>query len=140
MQAVHVDITQYSNVYDIKNRKVYLYHFHDYDHVVEIDLLNELEKGDHSYYISHSIDMPDLFPNNDEFDKYRKAYPKLPVITNILFKPFFIFCAILFFVSPFILLWSGFIRIYYAVIISILVVDMSLYSYLGFLNIVFTSN
>jgi penicillin V acylase-like amidase (Ntn superfamily) len=47
--------TQYSNVYDLKSRTMYLYHFHDFDHVVVFRLSDELKKG------RHVIDIPALF-------------------------------------------------------------------------------
>ena len=46
LDAVHVEgeyPTLYSNVYDLKHKTVYLYYFHDYDHVVVLDLEAELE-------------------------------------------------------------------------------------------------
>jgi hypothetical protein len=56
LDAVHTEYTQYSNIYDLKKRIVYLYHFHDFDNVIEIDLLEELKKGKKSY------DIESLFP------------------------------------------------------------------------------
>lgn len=56
LDAVHQDLTQYSNIYDLKNRIVYLYHYHDFDNVVVIDLIEELKKGKQIY------DIPSLFP------------------------------------------------------------------------------
>lgn len=47
--------TLYSNIYDLKNKKVYLYNFHNFEEVVVIDLIKELKKGKMSYKI------PDLF-------------------------------------------------------------------------------
>lgn len=37
--------TQYSNVYDLKRGKIYVYLYHNYNHVYEIDLKKELSKG-----------------------------------------------------------------------------------------------
>lgn len=48
--------TQYSNIYDLKRRVMLLYHFHNYENVVEIDLARELRKG------AHSVSIPSLFP------------------------------------------------------------------------------
>jgi len=48
--------TVYSNVYDLKNRIVYLYHFHNFQNIVRIDLAEELKKG------ARRMDLPDLFP------------------------------------------------------------------------------
>ncbi len=62
LDAVHIEgeySTVYSNIYDLEQRLVYLYYFHDYDHVVILDLDEELSKGAHSY------DLPSLFPRNE---------------------------------------------------------------------------
>jgi tetratricopeptide (TPR) repeat protein len=59
LAAVHQEgtyPTQYSNVYDLKNRTIYLYHFHNFANVVKIDLEAELEKG------ARIVDLPALFP------------------------------------------------------------------------------
>lgn len=48
--------TVYSNVYDLKNRIVYLYHFHNFQNEVRIDLAEELQKG------NRRMDLPALFP------------------------------------------------------------------------------
>ena len=37
--------TQYSNIYDLKNKIIYLYYFYDYDNPIKIDLQTELQKG-----------------------------------------------------------------------------------------------
>ncbi len=44
--------TQYSNVYDLKNRKMYVFYQHDYDRVLEIDLESMLKQGAQSYALS----------------------------------------------------------------------------------------
>ncbi len=56
--------TVYSNIYDLKRQLVYLYHFHDFEHVIKIDLETELEKGSRELYI------PDLFPKKHYSDEY----------------------------------------------------------------------
>lgn len=48
--------TVYSTIYDLKQNVIYLYYFHDFDHVVTFSLKDELAKGIHSY------DIPSLFP------------------------------------------------------------------------------
>ena len=48
--------TVYSNVYDLKHQIVYLYHFHNFQNEVVIDLKAELAKG------AHTLNLPDLFP------------------------------------------------------------------------------
>lgn len=37
--------TQYSNVYDLKNQKIYINWFHNYNETITIDLKKELERG-----------------------------------------------------------------------------------------------
>lgn len=59
LMATHqegVSNTVYSNIYDLKNGLVYLYHFHNFENMVVIDLAKELEKG------LHILDIPALFP------------------------------------------------------------------------------
>ena len=53
--------TQYSNVYDLKNGIVHLYHYFNFAEVVSLDLSEELKKG------AHEIDLPSLFPKNEKF-------------------------------------------------------------------------
>jgi hypothetical protein len=55
--------TRYSNIYDLKKQRVYLYHMHDFENVVIIDLKTELKKG------KRTIELPSLFladHDNDE--------------------------------------------------------------------------
>ena len=56
--------TVYTNVYDLVNRKVYLYYFSDFEHVAVLDLEEELAKGEHTY------DLPALFPPNPEAQEF----------------------------------------------------------------------
>ena len=50
--------TLYSTIYDLKQGVIYLYYFHDFQHVVTFELKKELAKGIHSY------DIPSLFPTS----------------------------------------------------------------------------
>lgn len=43
--------TQYSNIYDLKNGLIYLFHFHNYNEFVTINLSDELKKGAQTYNI-----------------------------------------------------------------------------------------
>jgi hypothetical protein len=64
LDAVHVEQgspTLYSNVYDLKERTIYLYHYHDFDNVMVFQLEEELVKGYHAYVLA------DLFPENQDF-------------------------------------------------------------------------
>lgn len=56
--------TQYSNIYDLKRRVMYLYHFHNYSNVVVIDLARELAKG------QHWVTIPSLFPRTYAYEDF----------------------------------------------------------------------
>jgi uncharacterized protein (TIGR03435 family) len=56
--------TLYSNVYDLKSRTMYLYYFHDFEHVVTFNLADELKKG------ARVLDIPSLFPRNAEAEAF----------------------------------------------------------------------
>jgi penicillin V acylase-like amidase (Ntn superfamily) len=59
LSAVHFEhgsYTLYSNIYDLRRRRVYLYHFHNFENVVVFDLAEELKKG------RRILDLPSLFP------------------------------------------------------------------------------
>ena len=58
--------TQYSNVYDLQNGLVYLYHFHNFEEVVRLNLQEELAKG------AHEVDLPSLFSVNDAFTTFKE--------------------------------------------------------------------
>ena len=47
--------TQYSNIYDLKNNHIFLFHYYNYEEFIKIDLVNELNQG------YRSFDIPDLF-------------------------------------------------------------------------------
>ena len=51
----------YSNIYDLDDRLVYLYNFHDFENEVVIDLSDELKKG------PHVVELPSLFPRNSAY-------------------------------------------------------------------------
>jgi penicillin V acylase-like amidase (Ntn superfamily) len=61
--------TLYSNVYDLKRRIVYLYHFHNFQNEVVIDLKAELAKG------ARKIDLPDLFPKTFVAENFKNSSP-----------------------------------------------------------------
>ncbi len=48
--------TLYSNIYDLNQQVMYLYHFHNYENVIRIDLRERLKQGKQVY------DLPSLFP------------------------------------------------------------------------------
>ncbi len=70
LDAVHFDQgspTLYSNVYDLKERVIYLYQFHDFENVLVFQLDEELAKGYHTYALS------DLFPENEDYFQWAKS-------------------------------------------------------------------
>lgn len=60
--------TLYSNIYDVNRGLVYLYHFHNYENVVVINLEEELKKG------KHTVDLPSLFPDTYAANLFMKRY------------------------------------------------------------------
>ncbi|RPJ59804.1 MAG: hypothetical protein EHM23_12760 [Acidobacteria bacterium] len=58
--------TLYSSIYDLRRRVMYLYHFHNFENVVEIDLGQELKKG------RHSIDLPSMFPKTFAAEAFQR--------------------------------------------------------------------
>jgi hypothetical protein len=69
LDAVHIERgspTLYSMVYDLKERVVYLYFFHDFENVYVIHLDEELAKGYHAY------NLVDLFPPNQAYLDWAK--------------------------------------------------------------------
>jgi hypothetical protein len=55
LSAVHQVSTLYSNIYDLTNRDVYIYYFHQFQEVVKLSLSEELTEGD------RTIPLIDLF-------------------------------------------------------------------------------
>ncbi len=60
--------TVYSNVYDLTNATIYLYHFHDFENAVVIHLDDELAKG------RHEVELEALFPEKFAFKAFRHHY------------------------------------------------------------------
>lgn len=56
--------TQYSSVYDLKEKVIYLYHFHNYEEVRVFNLKEELALGYHELFLEN------LFPDNLDFFIY----------------------------------------------------------------------
>ncbi len=61
--------TLYSYICDLKRRIVYLYHFHNFQNEVIIDLEAELAKG------ARTIDLPDLFPKTFVAENFKISSP-----------------------------------------------------------------
>ena len=68
--------TQYSTIYDLNSLTIRVYLFHDYSQFVEIDLKEELRKGNHKTII------PDLFPKKSVGYKHYLKYnnPEHPTL------------------------------------------------------------
>lgn len=69
------DVTLYSYIADLTHGKVYVYHFHNYENVVILDLKEELSKNSHVYTLSS------LFPRSVAAESWefwkRKEYNEL---------------------------------------------------------------
>lgn len=52
LKAVSTQRTQYSNIFDLNKKLIYLYHFHDFKNEIVLDLTEEFSKGPHAYHIS----------------------------------------------------------------------------------------
>ena len=63
--------TLYSNIYDLTAKRVYVYHFHNYQEEVVIDLEEALETS------TGVIDLPSLFPPNYAAQKQASWYTRL---------------------------------------------------------------
>ena len=60
--------TQYSTIYDLKKGLIYVYHFHNYENVVVLDLKEELAKG------KHTVDLASLFPTTYAAEAYKQPF------------------------------------------------------------------
>ncbi len=81
LSATHSEFfypTLYSNIYDLKNKKIYLYNFHDFEHAVVLDLAEELKKGKKSY------DIPSLFPIKTQAARLFERYASKPGSRELL--------------------------------------------------------
>jgi hypothetical protein len=60
--------TQYSYVCDLSEGKIYLYHFHNFENAVVLNLNEEFKKGKHSHEIKS------LFPETFAAEKYKEPF------------------------------------------------------------------
>lgn len=78
--------TIYSNICDLKNSDIYLYHFYNYKNVVKFSLTEELKKGKHTLIIES------LFPEDPAFVSFeqtqRKAFEDLKNSRQKLYETF----------------------------------------------------
>ncbi len=86
------EFTQYSIIYDLKNRKFTLFHFKNFEIFREYNLEEELKKGEKHYNI------PDLFPDNTEFKK--RYFSKITPHNNHAMEIFLSILMFLFFLIP----------------------------------------
>lgn len=77
MKGVEVN-TVYSNVFDTKNRLVYLYYFHQFGEVVTIDLIEELEEGFHCSVIGQLFTPEIQEKARTEMRSYAKGQKESP--------------------------------------------------------------
>jgi len=72
------DGTLITSIWDLNNRTVNLFFYHQYNETVKFNILEELKKGD------HIIDITTLFPQNIEFEKLRNyKTPKDSIIIAV---------------------------------------------------------
>ncbi len=88
-----------TSIWNLKQCVVQLYFYHDYDHKVNIDLHEELAKG------NHFIILTSLFPTNSEYKKFLAF--KTP-INSAGMDLFLRFCVLLFFLSGILLIIFSF--------------------------------
>jgi hypothetical protein len=93
LDSVHVEYTQYSNVYDLGARVFRLSHFHDFRHVLTFNLADELKKGKKSY------DIPSLFPPKAEFRN--RYFGKITPLNNRAVLAFLVASGFIFLLAPF---------------------------------------
>jgi len=93
------DGTLLTSIWDLDKGITYLYFYHDYNHLVQFNLKDELAKG------NHMIAVPSLFPPNAEFEKLRNfkiPQNSLPIMFFLLFcGGLFLFSAAFFLASFF---------------------------------------
>jgi hypothetical protein len=76
LDAVHVEgassNTLYSNVIDLKNGMIHLYHWHQWDEVVTLDIAEQLAKGSRRGRISDLFSSETIEKASDEHQRYQK--------------------------------------------------------------------
>ena len=68
MNNFQQNLTQYTTIYDLKDGIIRLYHHQNFDNFIELDLAEELSKGE------HKLSIPELFPKNTKGYKYYEIY------------------------------------------------------------------
>jgi hypothetical protein len=93
LDAAHLKITQYSYILDPNSGQIYFYHFHDFSHVMQLNLAEELAQG------PHYIDVLPRFPKKmgvTLFAEQNKAY-------YLSFSMMFFFVSLAFWIGRFLL-------------------------------------
>jgi hypothetical protein len=73
LKKVSSRYTQYSNVFDLNNQVVWLYHQRDFSRVVKLRLHEELSKGAHAYRIHHLFGEPREGETLEEINQLRRT-------------------------------------------------------------------
>jgi len=92
LKAVSLEDTQYSIIYDLKNKKFFLMFYQDFEKVKTFDLQEELKKGARTYNI------PDLFPGNLEYEM--RYFEKITPVNNRNMALFLKMCGFLSLLFP----------------------------------------
>ena len=73
LKNVSSKYTQYSNVFDLNGRTVWLYHQRDFARPVKLSLREELSKGAHAYRIHHLFERPREGEDLESLNRLRRA-------------------------------------------------------------------
>lgn len=68
MNNFQQEITQYTTIYDLEECKIRVYHYQNFDTFIELDLIEELNKG------RHKMKIPELFPKDTKGYQYYEMY------------------------------------------------------------------
>ena len=68
MNNFQQNITQYTTIYDLQKGIIRLYHHQNFDDFIELNLAEELKKGE------HNLSIPELFPKDTKGYKYYEIY------------------------------------------------------------------
>jgi hypothetical protein len=124
------DGTLLTSIWDLNNRTVNLFFYHQYCNSVQFNILEEFKKGD------HIVDITTLFPQNSEFEKLQNyKTPKNSILIGVFIVAsagLFLFTALFFLIQYFrlrlknikykniqlILIPIGLILFYYMIVLS----------------------
>lgn len=123
------DGTLLTSIWDLNNKSVNLYFYHDYSQTVSFSLMNEFAKGD------HILPIDSIFPENAEFEKLRNfKIPKnyLPMGIFILAAAaLFLVTALYFAIS---IIRTGFDTDFKPLKVGIIVLSIALFYYMYVLS------